>query len=147
MRLSSLLCCVSNESALSDELDMPKPAPVCLPRTCQNVLTSTLTQAMAEYTRQQAQALFKRFADDDDPEVMGPAGVEKLCTEAGIPLEGAQPLILAWQFSAQEMAKFSRSEWLQGTETLRCVRSLVYFGRVSSSRTQEFRRCQSWQRR
>ncbi|KAI9568986.1 Cullin binding-domain-containing protein [Boletus coccyginus] len=88
-----------------DELDTPKQAPSVAP-------------TRAEYT-QRAQALFKSFADDDDPDVIGPGGVERLCTEAGIPLEGAQPLILAWQFKAQEMAKLSRSEWLLGTEALR----------------------------
>jgi len=85
---------------------MPKQAPSIVP-------------IKAEYTQQRAQALFKSFADDDDPDVIGPGGVERLCTEAGIPLEGSQPLILAWQFKAQEMAKLRRSEWLQGTEALR----------------------------
>lgn len=98
---------------------------------------------MVEYTQQQAQALFKRFADDDDPDVIGPGGVEDLCKEAGIPLEGAQSLILAWQFKAQEMAKLSRSEWLQGTEALRCADKLLHFGRVSSPCTQESRRYRS----
>lgn len=95
---------------------------------------------MVEYSRQQAQALFKRFADEDDSDVIGPGGVEKLCEEAGIPLEGAQPLILAWQFKAQEMAKLSRSEWLQGTEALRCVHKLLHFSRIGSPCTQGFRR-------
>lgn len=83
-----------------------------------------------EYTQQRAQALFKSFADDDNPDVIGPGGVERLCTEAGIPLEGAQPLILAWQFKAQEVAKLSRTEWLQGTEALRCALELLHFGGV-----------------
>lgn len=47
-----------------------------------------------------------------------------MCIEAGIPLEGSQPLILAWQFKAQEMAKLRRSEWLQGTEALRYAHEL-----------------------
>ncbi|KAF8120956.1 DUF298-domain-containing protein [Boletus edulis] len=125
MRLSSLLCCVSNKLEPSDELVIPKQAPVgviarinvllliLLPLTQSTVLTRV------EYTQRGAQALFKSFADDDNPDVIGPGGVEKLCTEAGIPLEGAQPLLLAWQFKAQEMAKISRSEWLQGAEALR----------------------------
>ncbi|KAG6379202.1 Cullin binding-domain-containing protein [Boletus reticuloceps] len=89
-----------------DELVMPKQA-------------SSTVLTRVEYTQRGAQALFKSFADDDNPDVIGPGGVEKLCTEAGIPLEGAQPLLLAWQFKAQEMAKISRSEWLQGAEALR----------------------------
>lgn len=57
--------------------------------------------------------------------------MERLCTEAGISLEGAQPLILAWQFKAQEMAKLRRSEWLQGTEALRYAHELLHPGKVS----------------
>ncbi|KIJ69647.1 hypothetical protein HYDPIDRAFT_79451, partial [Hydnomerulius pinastri MD-312] len=77
--------------------------------------------AREEYTPQRSQVLFKSFADSDDPDVIGPEGVEKLCTEAGIPLDGAQPLILAWQFKASEMAKVTRDEWVQGTDALRYV--------------------------
>ncbi|KAG9318187.1 Cullin binding-domain-containing protein [Chiua virens] len=79
-----------------------------------------------EYSQQRAQALFNSFADDDDPDVIGPEGVERLYKEASIPLEGGQPLILAWQFNARELAKLDRSEWLQGTEALR-ISSLSAF--------------------
>ncbi|KAG8217251.1 hypothetical protein J3R82DRAFT_5342 [Butyriboletus roseoflavus] len=96
----------TSQQQSDDELDMPKQ-------------TNPSVPTWVEYTPQRAQALFRTFADDDDPHVIGPGGVEKLCTEAGISLEGAQPLILAWQFKAQEMAKLRRSEWLQGTEALR----------------------------
>ncbi|KAI6036924.1 hypothetical protein PISMIDRAFT_112279, partial [Pisolithus microcarpus 441] len=50
---------------------------------------------------------------------IGPEGVEKLCTEAGIPLDGAQPLVLAWQFGCSEVGKITLDEWLQGTDALR----------------------------
>jgi DCN1-like protein 4/5 len=46
--------------------------------------------------------------------VIGPGGLEKLCTEADIPLDGAQPLILAWQLKSSEMGKFTRAEWSHG---------------------------------
>ncbi|KAL4065273.1 DUF298-domain-containing protein [Scleroderma citrinum] len=38
---------------------------------------------------------------------------------AGIPLDGAQPLILAWQCGCQELGRITRDEWVRGTETLR----------------------------
>lgn len=66
------------------------------------------------YTPQRAQVLFNSFADEDDSDVIGPGGLEKLCTEADIPLDGAQPLILAWQLKGSEMAKFTRVEWSHG---------------------------------
>lgn len=66
------------------------------------------------YTPQRAQALFNSFSDEDDRNVIGPEGLERLCTEADIPLDGAQPLILAWQLKSSEMGKFTRTEWLHG---------------------------------
>ncbi|KAH7889985.1 Cullin binding-domain-containing protein [Phlebopus sp. FC_14] len=78
----------------------------------------SFTPAKEEYSRQRSQALFKSFADPDDSNVIGPEGLEKLCTEAGIPLEGAQSLLMAWQFKAHELGKFGREEWLQGTDVL-----------------------------
>ncbi|KAJ2917211.1 hypothetical protein MD484_g3217, partial [Candolleomyces efflorescens] len=71
------------------------------------------------YTAQRALALFAKYADSDDSNVIGPDGFEALCTDAGIPLDGALPLILAWQLNAQEMAKISKDEWVKGTATLK----------------------------
>ncbi|KIM49504.1 hypothetical protein M413DRAFT_109773 [Hebeloma cylindrosporum] len=36
-----------------------------------------------------------------------------------MPLEGARPIIFAWQFGAKEMAKISKEEWAHGTSTLK----------------------------
>jgi DCN1-like protein 4/5 len=63
--------------------------------------------------------LFKKYADPDDPNVIGPEGFSDLCTEAQIPLDGAGPLILAWQLNAKEMGKFTKEEWTKGTESLK----------------------------
>ncbi len=49
---------------------------------------------------------------------MGPEGFERLCADAGMPMEGARPLIFAWQMQAAEMAKISKQEWVQGMATL-----------------------------
>lgn len=104
MRLSSLLCCVSNTPARSDEVDETN-----------KVALKELQEAPTEpYTPQRAQVLFSSFADEDDRDVIGPGGLEKLCTEADIPLDGAQPLILAWQLRSSEMGKFTKAEWLHG---------------------------------
>jgi DCN1-like protein 4/5 len=64
-------------------------------------------------------ALFQNYADSDDPNVIGPEGFEGLCMDSGIPLEGALPLILAWQVDAKEMAKISKEEWAKGMDTLK----------------------------
>ncbi|KAI0086212.1 Cullin binding-domain-containing protein [Irpex rosettiformis] len=70
------------------------------------------------YSAATANILFARYADEDDPEVIGPGGLERLCGDADIPLEGALPLILAWQFGASEMAKVKKNEWEKGTSML-----------------------------
>jgi len=71
------------------------------------------------YSASQATALFDNYADSDAPSVIGPEGFERLCNDADIPLEGALPLVLAWQFGASEMAKISRGEWDTGTSQLK----------------------------
>lgn len=75
--------------------------------------------ASEEYSPTRSHDLFKNFADADAPNVIGPEGVEKLCTAAGIPLDGAQPLVLAWQFGCREVGKITCDEWVHGTDALR----------------------------
>ncbi|KAF8831793.1 hypothetical protein HHX47_DHR1000903 [Lentinula edodes] len=71
------------------------------------------------YAPARALALFQKYADADDCSVIGPAGLEELCNEAKIPMDGAMPLILAWQLDAKEMGTFTKDEWLKGTAKLR----------------------------
>jgi len=120
MRFSSLLCCVSNTSSRSDKVDeikvVVRAAMIQLYTSLTLLLQSRETQAASNqpYTPQRAQGLFDSFADEDDRDVIGPEGLERLCTEADISLDGAQPLILAWQLKCSEMGKFTRAEWLHG---------------------------------
>lgn len=71
------------------------------------------------YTPQRALSFFNAYADPDEPNAIGPEGFEKLCSDAGLSMEGAMPLILAWQLEAQEMARISKEEWIKSTGTLR----------------------------
>ncbi|KAF8162868.1 Cullin binding-domain-containing protein [Crassisporium funariophilum] len=71
------------------------------------------------FTHQRALDLFKTYADGDDANVIGPEGFERLCAEADIPLDGALPLILAWQMESKEMAKITKEEWVKGTSSLK----------------------------
>jgi DCN1-like protein 4/5 len=81
------------------------------------------------YSEQRAETLFSQFADEDSPDVIGAEGFERLCKEAQVPLDGALPLLLAWQFGSHEIAKISKQEWMEGTATLR-VSSLASFAVV-----------------
>lgn len=73
---------------------------------------------MAPYTPENALALFTTYADADDPTVIDTEGFTQLCMDAQIPLEGALPLILAWQLGAKDMGKFTHEEWVKGTSSL-----------------------------
>jgi DCN1-like protein 4/5 len=65
--------------------------------------------------------LFKAYADEDAPDVIGLEGFERLCKDVEMPLDGARPLIFSWQIQAQEMGKISKEEWVQGMATLKSV--------------------------
>jgi len=81
--------------------------------------TSTVPLPTGEpYTPQRALALFESYADQDEPNVVGPEGFERLCGDAGLSMEGSVPLLLAWQMEAKEMAKISKEEWVVGTKAL-----------------------------
>ncbi|KAL1733074.1 Cullin binding-domain-containing protein [Schizophyllum commune] len=70
------------------------------------------------YTPARAKALFNAYEDADEKDVIGAEGFMRLCEDAGIEMEGAHPLILAWHLQCKEMAKISREEWMKGLESL-----------------------------
>ncbi|RDX52739.1 DUF298-domain-containing protein [Lentinus brumalis] len=113
MRLLSFFCCVPssydehNNSSNGAAATSSKPA------------ASKAPTKPEPYSEQRAKELFKTYEDPETPGEIGPEGFEKLCTDLDISLEGALPLVLAWQLHATEMAKFKETEWMQGTGELR----------------------------
>ncbi|OJT12240.1 DCN1-like protein 5 [Trametes pubescens] len=77
------------------------------------------------YSDAHAKQLFATYQDPDTPGEIGPEGFEKLCTDLDISLEGALPLVLAWQLNGSEMAKFTEEEWVKGTSELRASNPLT----------------------
>jgi DCN1-like protein 4/5 len=65
--------------------------------------------------------LFATYADVDDPSIIGGQGLEKLCTDANVSMEGSQPLILAWLLEASELGKLTKEAWLKGFHALKSV--------------------------
>ena len=80
--------------------------------------TATQTK-VTKYDAKRSLALFATYADNDDPDLMGPEGFEKICNDAQIPMDGAMPLILSWQVGAEEMAKLAKDAWVKGTDGLK----------------------------
>jgi len=94
-----------------------KPTVTCQP--AKPAASPKNSTKLEPFTPQRALGLFKSYADEDAPDVIGPEGFERLCADAGMPMEGARPLIFAWQMQAVEMAKISKQEWVQGMATLK----------------------------
>ncbi|RPD59194.1 DUF298-domain-containing protein [Lentinus tigrinus ALCF2SS1-7] len=113
MPILSLLCCLRNTH--NDHDDSSNGATTISAKTA----AKKASAKPEPYSEQHARELFKTYEDPDSPGEIGPEGFEKLCTDMEISLEGALPLVLAWQMHATEMAKFKESEWMQGTGELR----------------------------
>lgn len=115
MRLTSLFCCVTTTPDILDsDTAASKPA-----KTPPKAKPAVDPSKSTPYTPERAADLFSQYADEDDADVIGPEGFEKLSTEAGISLEGALPLILAWQLGGTELAKIKKAEWEKGTAELK----------------------------
>lgn len=50
----------------------------------------------------------------DDPEVIGPEGIETFCNAIAVDPEDVVMLVLAWKMDAKQMGYFTRKEWLKG---------------------------------
>ena len=82
--------------------------------------SSRHARAAAERTST-ATSVFEQYAEEDDPNVIGPEGLERLCESAEIPMDGALPLLLAWISNSKEMGKITRAEWMGGMSDYGCV--------------------------
>ncbi|KAJ3167657.1 DCN1-like protein 4 [Geranomyces variabilis] len=63
-------------------------------------------------------AWFQSYEDPDEEGMVGPEGMEKLCSDLGIELASIEILIIAWRLGAQNMGYFKKSEWLDGMKKL-----------------------------
>jgi hypothetical protein len=73
------------------------------------------------FTPARAQELFDAYADQDDKDVIGPEGFERLCGDAELALDGALPLLLSWQLDASDMGQITKVQWMNGTSSLQYV--------------------------
>ncbi|KAJ1310246.1 hypothetical protein OPQ81_006988 [Rhizoctonia solani] len=65
----------------------------------------------ATFTLERVQAMFDKYTDEDDSNIIGAEGMERLCTDASIPMDGALPLIIAWSVNAKSLGTITRSEF------------------------------------
>lgn len=88
--------------------------------------------AVIPYTPARSVAIFDEYADEDEPDAIGPEGLERLCDDMGVPMDGPGPFVLAWLLGAKEMGKIAKAEWVKGTDDLQCVSCLSCIDRGST---------------
>lgn len=136
MKLTSLFCCTTPAANYSDDA-----VPPTQPRANGGASSASLESAnvaaksvpnaspkssqVEPYNTARANQLFASYAAEDDANVIGPEGFERLCSDADVPLDGAMPLILAWLVKGDEMAKITKSEWDAGMTELQCVSTFL----------------------
>ncbi|GFU17174.1 DCN1-like protein 4 [Nephila pilipes] len=72
------------------------------------------------FSHKKCTLLFSEYAGANDPDVIGPEGMEKFCEDIGVEPENIVMLVLAWKMEAKQMGFFTKSEWLRGLRDLEC---------------------------
>lgn len=63
--------------------------------------------------------LFSNAPAPSEPEVIGPEGIEKLCTDLQLKTDDPLVLVLSWKLNAKVMGMYTFSEWLEGMAELK----------------------------
>jgi len=74
----------------------------------------------SSFSSKRCNAFFNEYASTDDPDIINPYGIEKLCTDLSVNPEDPVTLVLAWKMGAEQMGYFSRKEWMKGLQDLQC---------------------------
>ncbi|KAK6631800.1 DCN1-like protein 4 [Polyplax serrata] len=72
------------------------------------------------FNQKRCLAWFHEYTSADDPDTLGPEGMEKFCEDIGVEPENVVMLVLAWKMNANQMGFFSQQEWLKGLIELQC---------------------------
>lgn len=65
-----------------------------------------------------ANALFDKYSDANDKDMILMDGVEKLCYDLNLQPDDFKILILAWKFNAEQMCQFTRQEFINGCKEM-----------------------------
>lgn len=65
-------------------------------------------------------AWFREYTTPDDPDTLGPDGMEKFCEDIGVEPENVVMLVLAYRMQARQMGFFTQEEWLRGLGEMQC---------------------------
>lgn len=78
------------------------------------------TEDNSSFSQKRCIAWFREYTSPDDPEVLGPEGMEKFCEDIGVEPENVVMLVLAWKMNARQMGFFTLQEWIRGLTEIQC---------------------------
>ncbi|CAG9135384.1 hypothetical protein JYU34_017804 [Plutella xylostella] len=61
---------------------------------------------------------FKEYTSVEEPDILGPEGMEKFCLDLGVDPENVVMLVIAYKMGAKQMGYFTQDEWLKGLTEL-----------------------------
>lgn len=74
----------------------------------------------SSFNQKRCMSWFREYTSPEDPEVLGPEGMEKFCEDIGVEPENVVMLVLAWKMNARQMGFFTHQEWLRGLTDIQC---------------------------
>lgn len=72
------------------------------------------------FSQKRCLAWFREYTTPDDPDTLGPEGMEKFCEDIGVEPENVVMLVLAYKMQARQMGFFTKEEWLKGLGEMQC---------------------------
>lgn len=76
--------------------------------------------SVSTFSQKRCITWFREYTSPDDPDMLGPEGMEKFCEDIGVEPENVVMLVLAYKMNARQMGFFTLSEWLKGFSELQC---------------------------
>jgi len=90
-------------------------------RSLASKLSGTLNRANSEsrsYSETKITALYEKYKDEEEDCILS-EGIEEFCIDLQLKPDEFKVLVLAWQFGAEQMCKFTRHEFLHGCKALK----------------------------
>nr|CAG4641192.1 EOG090X0DAO [Eulimnadia texana] len=85
-----------------------------------NVQTAKTRTTNETFNKKKCVSWFKDYSSKNDPDTIGPEGMERLCKDLVVDPENISLLVLAWKMGAKQMGYFTLDEWLKGLTELHC---------------------------
>ncbi|XP_067005799.1 DCN1-like protein 3 [Anabrus simplex] len=71
-----------------------------------------------EVSESKLNALFEQYRDSNEDSMLAD-GIERFCSDLGVSPDEFKVLVFAWQLNAEQMCRFSRSEFMNGCRAMR----------------------------